>query len=244
MVAAVKTFFLVFILSMAMVPVSAVRAQEDEATQNTTQTEEEPDETADGESVDPSEPLTLTPEQKKEKRTERIAEYKQNAAEKLAAAKSARIVARCKGAQGKITSLKNRLSESITNRTSVYQEIEAKVTTLIDRLKAAEVDTTDLETLLADMQTELAALTTSMSDYITVLEDLEAMDCAGDPEAFYAALQAARTELASLKEQVASFRGLVATELKALLQTVRETLQSTQGEPETQEDKVTDTEGV
>ncbi len=159
-------------------------------------------------------------------REARVKSYKEKASTKLAEAQSKRLKTRCKAAQGKVTSLRARVNNVVTNRKKVYQEVGDKLDTLLAKLVAAELDTTKLETARADMRAELVTLTESLNAYDTVLTDLMAMDCEADPDTFQSALLSAREMQVALRTQASEFRSFATTELKAILKDVRSQLEA------------------
>ncbi len=158
-------------------------------------------------------------------REDRIKAYLEKKADKLAETQAKRISSKCKSAQGKITSLRARITNVVSNRKKVYKEIGEKLDTLILKFQAAGLDTTELETIRQDIKTELADLNTNLESYDTVLSDLESMDCVSDPDAFYSALSEARDVQKSLKEQATEFRRFATNELKEAIKKLRTQLE-------------------
>lgn len=205
----IKTLFLMLVISFfgMSVPVFAVTEQtaSDETLQSTTQAVED---------------------DKSAGREARVKSYKEKASTKLAEAQAKRLKTRCKAAQGKVTSLRARVTSAVANRKKVYQEVGDKLDTLLAKLVAAELDTTKLETARADMKAELVTLTESLNAYDTVLTDLMAMDCEADPDTFQSALLSAREMQVALRTQASEFRSFATTELKAILKDVRSQLEA------------------
>jgi hypothetical protein len=165
---------------------------------------------------------TETTDDKSSGREARVKSYKEKAAAKLADAQAKRVKNKCKSAQGKISSLRAKVKNATANRSKVYKEVGEKLDTLLEKLKAAEVDTTKLETARSDIQTELATLTESLNAYDTVLADLTAMDCEADPDTFNAALISAREIQVALRTQAQEFRRFATTELRTILQELKQ----------------------
>lgn len=157
-------------------------------------------------------------------REARLKSYKEKTATKLAEAQSKRLKTRCKSAQGKVTTLRAKVNNAVANRNKVYKEIGDKLDTLIPKLTAAGADITKLETARADIRTELTTLTESLNAYDTVLADLLAMDCEADPDSFQSALESAREIQKTLREQAQEFRRFATTELRTILQEIRQQL--------------------
>jgi chromosome segregation ATPase len=159
-------------------------------------------------------------------RETRLKSYKEKATTKLADAQEKRLTSRCKAAQGKVASLRAKVNNAVANRKKVYQEVGDKLDSLLEKLVAAGMDTTKLETARADIRTELATLTESLNAYDTVLADLTVMDCTADPQTFQVALISARETQVALRAQAQEFRRFVTTELRAILQEIRSQLET------------------
>jgi hypothetical protein len=162
-------------------------------------------------------------------RSERLKQYKEKRTERLAVFQQQRITQRCASAQGKIASLRARVNAVKANREKVYKEIGDKLDTLILKLQAAEVDTTELETARTDMSAELKTLTENLATYEMVLTDIEEMDCELDPEAFKGALDEARNTRQSLQDDARAFRRFVQKELRSILVELRKDLAAKAG---------------
>jgi hypothetical protein len=177
------------------------------------------------------EPVTTTEvmeskvEEKKKTMEERLQSYKEKQQQTLAEAQSKRIVARCKSAQVKVASLRTRVTTVVETRKAVYEKIDARLTELLVKLQKAGIVTTGYETAQKDIKVDLASLSESMETYGTVLDDLVAMDCAADPEAFKAALESARETQKELREKSQEFRLFATTQLKTIMQEVRAQLE-------------------
>ena len=161
-------------------------------------------------------------------REDRIKAYQEKKAEKLATTQAKRIASRCSAAQGKITSLRARITNVVSNRKKVYSEIGDKLDNLIVKFQAAGLVTTEIETIREDIKTELSELSTSLDSYDTVLSDLESMDCVSDPDAFYNALSEAREVQTALRDQATEFRRFATSELKTAIKNLRDQLEQSQ----------------
>ena len=156
---------------------------------------------------------------------DRLKTYQAKKTEKLAEAQAKRIATKCKVAQGKITVLRARSKNIVTNRKAVYKEIGEKLNNLVSRFQASGLDTTKLETAMTDIKADLVDLNTDMDSYDTVLSDLETMDCEADPDAFSATLSSARELQAQLRDKAKSFRSLTTNELKTIITELRTQLE-------------------
>ena len=167
---------------------------------------------------------TTAVEDKSTGREERLESYKAKASAKLAEAQAKRITTRCKAAQIKISTYRKTATVVIENRTNVYLGIADKLDTLLAKMQSAELNTVTLETARDDMRADLVILKDSFENYDTALADLEAMDCASDPDSFNAALVEARNLQTSLKTQVQEFRQFASEQIKLILQDLRQQL--------------------
>ena len=222
----------VLIFSSASLPVLAQEGQGDTGSNNDSQETTVTEEQATTQSPE-SEPET---ENTLDRKT-RLDTYRVKLEEKLSAAQERRIVARCKSAQGKITSLQAKVNNAVANREKVYSEIGDKLNNLIKKLQAAGVDTTEIEVAQEDIATESQSLLAAFEDYETVLADVAAMNCEEDAEGFKAALEVARQKTTELRAQAEEFRKMVTGDLKEILQNIRQDLETDNDENETEDDQ-------
>lgn len=199
----------IFLIALfALVPFVSVNAQvdtqEQEATTETAETAE-----------------TTISEDKSAGRTERLETYKAKVSAKLADAQAKRIAGRCKSAQNKISAYRKSATVVIENRTRVYLSVGEKIDALLAKMQTAELDTVKFETARDDLRADLLSITESFDAYDTALADVEAMDCASDPDAFNAALTEARSLRAGLKTQIQEFRQFATTQMKEILQELK-----------------------
>jgi hypothetical protein len=161
-------------------------------------------------------------------RDDRIKKYQERKTEKLEEAKAKRVEARCKTSQGKVSSLRGKLNNVVANRSKVYKSIGEKLDAVALRLQEAGVDTTKLDVARRDVAAELKELEQSMQAYDEVLSDIEAMDCLADPTTYISAIEQARELQKLLREQATEFRRFATTELRQVLQELRQQLESQQ----------------
>jgi hypothetical protein len=223
MILKLKLSVFVLIVGLFSVTVSTARAIEDTATveqEATTQVDQETvkiqDATVDAESQT----------NKKSSVEERVKVYKEKQAGKLAEAQSKRIIARCKKAQIKVLELQERVKKNVETRTATYDKIDERITKLSERLQKAGINTSALETAREDVKVDLASLKNSMNDFVVVLSDVAGMDCESDPEAFSAALAAARETRKELLQKSQEFRVFATVQLKTILVDARSQLEA------------------
>lgn len=205
-----SSLFIVPVLSTNLVWAHGTEVAVDNSSSNTSSQTETETETEHG-------TTTTTLKQRIEARK---AEFKV----KLQAVEKARIMAKCAGAQGIITSVQNRSASAEKARTNVYNKLSDKLSSLITKLKAANVDTTELESELSGLQAKIKTFNTDMTTYKQAVSDLKDMDCKADPDAFKASLDDARKLREQLKTDATAIRTYVKDAIKPTLQTIRQDL--------------------
>ncbi len=166
--------------------------------------------------------------EKEQKRQERIEEQKKEHQEKLKNIDENRIKNRCKASQGLVGQTNERLGVKAAERTKRYDEIQNHLAKIIDRLKAANIDTALLEQELAVFTQKVTQLKGDITGYKQNLSDLKEMDCEADPVGFQAALEAARTVRDSLIKQVSDIKTLIKDEIRPTLQELRAQLEQSE----------------
>ena len=166
-----------------------------------------------------------------ERRLERLENYKARVEARLDFAEERRIQARCKGAQ----TVSLRLAENITrvkqNREKAYQSVVEKLNSLVDKLEAAGVNSSSLDSAVQSLDGEIAVFISTLGDYETILSDLTELDCEEDPTAFKAALEVAKQQRVLLVSSSQSLRQYFNDTIKPELVEIRQSLIS-EGEGE------------
>ena len=176
-----------------------------------------------------------TSESRQQTREERVQTYKDRATEALSEAESRRVAGVCQAAQTIVARLQSNIETAIENRSGKYASISSRLAEITAQLQAANIDTTALDAVVAEMNTQAAALNESMQAYQTTITDLAELDCAADPDAFKAALEAARSQRSALIEEAQALKSYVQESVKAALTEIRATLaeqESTEGSEE------------
>lgn len=210
------TLFLVSVMALPVITTSFVQAVEDNQTDETLTTE-----TTTGTTADVTNKQALA---------NRIAEHKELIKTKISNAKKLRIQSKCKAAQGKVSSVEGRIKGLETSRAQVYKNIINRLTKLSEKLKAKEVDTTELNADIVVLQEKMTKLNTDLAEFKQIVGDLAAMDCATDPDGFNAALEAARTARQQVHQDGLDVRAYINDTIKPLLKTIREQLATTETE--------------
>lgn len=152
-----------------------------------------------------------------EARKTRLEERKAALKTRIDTVKQARIKNRCKASQGKLSSISGRIKGLETSRTQVYSNLLDRLTTLNDRLKSANVDTTELEGQITQLNTLVNTFNTDLEAYKLSVGDIAEMDCAADPVGFQASLETARTSRTQVAESAKAIRVYLTETIKPTL---------------------------
>ena len=157
---------------------------------------------------------------------DRVAAKKAELKTKLTAAQKVRIQTKCKASQGLVSSISGRVKGIETSRTQVHKNIVSRLTGLSEKLKNKGVNTDELNTAIADLESKITLFNTDLATYKLAVSDLAAMDCKTDPDGFKAALEAARTAREKVSQDFKAIRSHVQDTIKPLLKTIRAQLES------------------
>jgi chromosome segregation ATPase len=144
---------------------------------------------------------------------------------KLTAVEQQKIQLKCKASQGNISSLKGRINGIETSRTNVHRELVDRLTKLGDKVKAQNVDITELQKEIDALKSQISTFDTDLAAYKQAVSDLTAMDCAKDPTAFKASLLAARAAHDKVAIDAKNIRSYVNDTIKPTLQQLRKQLE-------------------
>lgn len=155
---------------------------------------------------------------------QRIAEYKTSLKTQPTVAQQNVLKAKCKPAQAISKALITRVATTDKTRVQVYGDVALTLETIIPRIKEAKVDVE----ALAKQQTELTGMideyTASVKTYQAVLNDLNEIDCAADPVAFKATVEAARTARVAVSNSATAIKQYAAQTIKPSLAEAKEKL--------------------
>jgi hypothetical protein len=157
---------------------------------------------------------------------DRINRIKENASQRVAEAEQRRIENRCENAQQRINNLRTRLSDVIEKRREAYQNTSTRIEELSQKLKAAGVDTTELDLAISEMQTVLVEARNSVDSYMQNLADMTEMECTVDGEGFKLLLEDARAKRAEILSTQLSIKTIKDEQLKPALEEIRQSLAS------------------
>ena len=156
---------------------------------------------------------------------ERLAKNKEAAKTNATKAQQTRIKARCKSAQGKITSVNANIKTFRTARIEVYNNVIARLNELNTKLKSAGADTVELDKQIIELQALVNSFQVNVTELNQAAADLANMDCAADPSGFKAALEVMRTERKSVSDESAAIRAYITDTIKPSLQLIRQSIE-------------------
>lgn len=198
-------------LLLAFTPVATIAHGEEATTNETVRTT----------SVEDDDSVENKPEELKV----RLEKRKTNLKTKLDAAKQARLKSRCKASQGRLSSISGRIKGLETSRTQVYQNTENRLTKLSEKLASKGLDVTELNTQITELHKLVDSFETELNEYKLAVADLAAMDCAADPTAFQASLEAARVARSETSEAAKAVRAYLKETIKPTLVELRSTIE-------------------
>jgi hypothetical protein len=152
--------------------------------------------------------------------TQRIGKYKLTLKVQPTAAEQIKIKANCKAAQVKGRILSAQINQKVVLRSAAYVSVTGKIDSLITDLKAANVDTTKLQTESDALQKLITTYGTDLKAYQENITDMNAVDCVADPVGFKAALETARASQATVLKDIKAIRAYVNDTIKPTLQAI------------------------
>jgi chromosome segregation ATPase len=174
---------------------------------------------------------TTAPEPKRELSTQDKAVLKQQLEKRKAAmkvklsnAEKQRLQARCKNSQGMASNLKGKINGVETSRSHVHENMVARLIKLSEKLNKQGVDTAALDAEIVALQEKIITFKADLEEYKTAVAELRDMDCAQDPEAFKASLEAARAAREKISVDVKGIRTYVNDAVKPTLKDLRSKL--------------------
>lgn len=159
---------------------------------------------------------------------ERITAYKAALGRDVNASEQAKIKLRCSVAQTNAKAQATRLSAVQKKRNAAYDKISTDLNTLLGKLEKQAFETTALKDNIASLQAKIDSYKVNMNNYQTAVNDLATLDCASDPTAFVAALQAARKAQEAVLPQITDIRAYITNTVKPTLVQIRGQIESGQ----------------
>lgn len=143
-----------------------------------------------------------------------------------------RLKNRCKPAQALIKTESEKVAGRVVVRTRAYAKLVEHLNSLVSKLEAKNVDVAELTSQIATLETKIAKFDTDLDAYKQTLSDLRILDCRADPDAFKAALEAARAARDTLVSDAADIKTYVKDTIKVTLQAIRAGLEAQENESE------------
>lgn len=199
-------------------PVFAVSDGTNGSTPTTTDTTKTEDTT-----TTTAEDKPLTTDEKKSM-DDRILQRKTEAKLKLTTVEQKRIQTRCKASQTVLLPIGKKIDTIHGNRTKVYTNLTDRLIKLEVKLAAKNVDTAELKSEITVLQNKIKTFDTDLTTYNQLVSDVRKMDCATDPAAFKASLEAARASLVKVHADAADIRAYVKDTIKPTLKAIRDKL--------------------
>lgn len=159
-------------------------------------------------------------------RAERLKKFKASFKVKLNAFETAVIKQKCVAAQDIVGKLNTKFGNSVTVRTKAYDNLSKRLDKLVTKLEAKDIDTTTIEQQVKELKTRIATYNTDLTAYKQSLSDLKDVGCKADPDAFQAALLAARSARQTLGKDVFAIRSYLVSTIKPTLQIIKQQLES------------------
>ena len=155
---------------------------------------------------------------------DRVNQHKNDFKENLTKVQHAALKAKCKAAQGLLSSLSGRIKGIQTSRNEVYKNVVDHLTSLQTKLQNKDVDTTELQGEIATLQTKINTYKTDLTAYKQAVADLAAIDCVNDPTGFKSTLDAARAAHDKVVKDIADIRLYINGTIKPTLEKIRTAL--------------------
>jgi hypothetical protein len=169
----------------------------------------------------------VTAESRETKRNERIEALKQKAKDRLSQTEEKRIQNKCRSAQVIVDKLQTRLNTVVEKRREKYTSLTSKLNELTVKLQASGVDTTELETAIAELDITISTAIVSIETYNTNLSDLAVLECESNPEGFKLMLSEARKNRAEVLGLQGTLKSGINEKIRPILQSIRASLDTT-----------------
>lgn len=173
-------------------------------------------------------PLTQAQTQPASAIQQRVTNYKASLGREVPENEQNRLKLRCSVAQTNAKTLATRLSTVQKNRNAAYDKILNSLNTLRGKLDNQAFETTALKENISTLQGKVDSYKTNMNNYQLAVSDMANVDCANDPVAFIAALQAARKAHEAVLPQITDIRAYITNTVMPTLKQVRIQIESGQ----------------
>ena len=115
--------------------------------------------------------------------------------------------------------------EKLNSMTQHLKDLELK-------LKEASIDTTNLNAVIAELETKTTDILAGFEEYQQMLEDSSEIDCETEPQGFKASIEAARAKRAEIKTMSEEIKSYVKDSVKTLLDQIKASLEQPAAESE------------
>jgi len=182
---------------------------------------QQPSNSASSDSSNTDQPLTTA---QKTELQNRLAKQQTDLKIKLTDAESKKLKLKCQPAQAVVKNVETKVETNVSTRTKAYQDVNDKLTAIIAKLQAKQIDTTELKSELTVLQGKVATFNTDLTAAKQAMSDARNVDCISDPTAFETALQTARTARDKVIKDAGDIKSYVTTTIKPSLEKVRQQL--------------------
>lgn len=131
---------------------------------------------------------------------------------------------KCTNIETKIATRINRYENNGEMFQTIYENMQARLTRLVERLKSAGADTTQLESDIATLNTKIEKLKSDQATFMTTLKDSQTFACGKSEGEFKAKIDGARQVPEVLKKDRQDIKDFFQTTIKADLQSIRQLL--------------------
>lgn len=139
----------------------------------------------------------------------------------VTAAERQRVQKNCKNAQGKLNSLRGRITGLETSRSQVYDNLVTRLKKVSEKAGTTP-EGTELNTQITTLEEMIDTFKSDLADYKTAVGDLADSDCAADGEAFKKTLVAAREAQKKVQADAIEIKKYVQDTIKPTLVTIRQ----------------------
>ncbi|CAN5714871.1 hypothetical protein BH23PAT2_BH23PAT2_04150 [soil metagenome] len=157
----------------------------------------------------PSAPGSTAQQRLEQRKAERSVQFEER--------EQQRLEQRCTGAQSRLRSGQQPLSDAFENRTKTYEKIDGRLWTIIGQLKLADKDTFPLEQTRSRFVDLTDSFKATATQYTQTYDDLLVINCAADPVGFKALLETARIYDGRIRQQSLEIRTQLIDDTKQTL---------------------------
>lgn len=130
----------------------------------------------------------------------------------FASAQTATTVLKCTSVKANLTTLLGKVEASTKTQTTIYQEQQKNIETLLTSSKTMSYDTTKLTSARDSVKTKVTTYIDKASAYATTLTTAKNIDCSSDMTAMQAALATVRSSVAAVRTATTDARTALRSE--------------------------------